>query len=697
MRRNLRIWWPKQHLLTQPSSHDILFGWFVSSSPASVDIVIALSINETLLSHLSPGLEETLQDTNRDMPVNLKDKAAFCVLGLSAADPSKGSKKKRDQGCGCYRITEPLESCRQLAVGSNSWIQLMHNSCSGYQGENLWLPEVHHIHWKGEVVYHCDVHIIVYETPRHGAHHFALSYPHYPGQVKVPVKKPKWIEELHQKHSQVDLSTSILAINSSRAASATLYKKTCSGPERSVSHSILIWMFYAFIWHALAILAASLSTLFYIIIQNCHHIMRWGSQSRMYKVSSQVFPTAWSNIKIRSCQYLYWPVFLQNSGLRFQSSVEFAEKAALRKHSIWSNIAIDVLLGNLIGLSLLYHAELVSLWFLNSVEGLNNYLRMGSVWLMGVPAGFKLNTELAAILGATSLNVIQIWSTLWVFVGFFLMNIVRGIAIVGMLFGATVIAALMVDMIGAATLHISALHSLIACLHASQTQALAALWRLFRGQKLNPLRMRLDSYDYTVEQHVVGSLLFTPLLLLLPTTCVFYIFFTIVNTSIRVTCVLIEVLISIIHETPYVKVLLWLVRSTRFPAGIWFEIASCKYNGVHPMERSICGGNGIHPDFENALRKTEKYKRSTALVSFLRVSVPSIGQIILPHYKKVFTGVSTSLVAESAYGVLTGKKISYGLVSHLPSTLPWMHIPVKEYWQLCHKSILSHLGDQRCF
>ncbi|KAF8041473.1 hypothetical protein BT93_A0160 [Corymbia citriodora subsp. variegata] len=378
---------------------------------------------------------------------------------------------------------------------------------------------------------------------------------------------------------------------------------------------------------------------------------------------------------------------------RSQSNVESAEKAALRKHSMWSNIAVDILLGNLIGLSLLYHAELVSLWFLNSMEGLNNYLRMGSVWLMGVPAGFKLNTELAAILGTTSLNVIQICSTLWVFVGFFLMNIVRGIATVGMLFGATVIASLMADMIGAATLHISALHSLISCLYASQTQALAALWRLFRGQKLNPLRFRLDSYDYTVEQHVVGSLLFTPLLLLLPTTCVFYIFFTIVNTSIRVTHVLIEVFISIIHETPYVKVLLWLVRPTRFPAGIWFEIVSCEYNGVHPMEKSICDSNGINPDFDNTPRKTENYNRPTALVSFLRISVPSIGQITLPHYKKVFTGVSASLVAESAYGILTGKRISYGPVSHPPTTLPWMHISVKEYWQLCHKSILSHMVD----
>jgi hypothetical protein len=35
-----------------------------------------------------------------------------------------------------------------------------------------------------------------------------------------------------------------------------------------------------------------------------------------------------------------------------------------------------------------------------------------------------------------------------------------------------------------------------------------------RGREWNPLRQRLDSFDYTVRQHIVGSLLFTPLLLL---------------------------------------------------------------------------------------------------------------------------------------------------------------------------------------
>ena len=99
--------------------------------------------------------------------------------------------------------------------------------------------------------------------------------------------------------------------------------------------------------------------------------------------------------------------------------MEYAEKAALRRHFIWSSLAADVLLGNLIGFAMSCHAESASLWVLNFVDDFTNKLmRSGCVWLMGVPAGFKLNTELAGVHGIISLIAIQIWSTLWVVVGF---------------------------------------------------------------------------------------------------------------------------------------------------------------------------------------------------------------------------------------------------------------------------------------
>ena len=148
---------------------------------------------------------------------------------------------------------------------------------------------------------------------------------------------------------------------------------------------------------------------------------------------------------------------------------------------MWSSLAVDLLLGNLIGFSLLFNAESVCLWVLGFAnDTMNELLRTGCVWLMGVPAGFKLNTELAGVLGMISLNAIQIWSTLWFFVDSLLVYLVKGLAILGILFGMTVPAALVRDMIVVVTLHVSTLHWMISLLYSQQIQALAALWRLFR-------------------------------------------------------------------------------------------------------------------------------------------------------------------------------------------------------------------------
>lgn len=161
--------------------------------------------------------------------------------------------------------------------------------------------------------------------------------------------------------------------------------------------------------------------------------------------------------------------------------MEYAEKAALLRHSMWSSFAVDLLFGNLLGLLLLYNADSACLWVSTFASDITNeLLRSGCVWLMGVPAGFKLNTELAGVLGMVSLNVIQIWSTLWIFVGFLFIYFIKGLALLGILFGATILAALIIDMVALATLHVSSLHFAMSLLYSQQIQALAALWRLFR-------------------------------------------------------------------------------------------------------------------------------------------------------------------------------------------------------------------------
>ncbi|XP_010273304.1 PREDICTED: uncharacterized protein LOC104608881 isoform X2 [Nelumbo nucifera] len=669
MRSKCRIWWPKQLSSCEPKP-TIWFGWFVHSSWTSINVVVALaaSPNEISRSCFQSGLQEILHYTNSRMPLSLQEKSTFSILGYCAMDCSfseqlqgieiedVGTKsnnceklypeKSQDlfgenhgrSSCECHKYRF-FEQSNMVSIGINNWIQLSYDSHEYHCRKIHGIPKLHHIHWSKRIVYNCDLHVFEMQS-----------------------KRPKCIDELCQKQALPDLDIVVLAINCATAANNSFER--CMGCKTPLN-----WLF-AMTCSSIAMFVASFFTLFYTILQIFHAFLSYGSHSLIYKILAKVFSHTWKNVHIRSCQLLYWPIFLQEGGFRSQSNVQYAERYSLRKHSMWSSIAIDLLLGNMVGVALLIHAEAVSLWVSNLVHNITNtVLRLGCVWLMGVPAGFKLNMELARGLGLISLNVIHMWSTLWFFVGFFFSYFLKVLSISGIILGTTVSASLIKDMIVMATSHVSTLHWLISLLYSQQIQALAALWRLFRGRKWNPLRRRLDSYDYTVEQHIVGSLLFTPLLLLLPTTSVFYIFFTIMNTTSSCICILIEVIVSILHATPYAKIFIWMVRPRRFPCGIWFEILTDPGSKVlgHPEVGYIDEdhpGCGKTPEDGT---KQEDEKRYAIMISFLRSNFSNIGQIILPHYRVLFHGVSLSSGASPAYGLFTGRS-SLSRVSCLPNS-----------------------------
>lgn len=528
--------------------------------------------------------------------------------------------------------------------------------------------------------------IIIYEQPAFGVQHFSLTPWNSSEQIKAPFQRPKWVHELDNKQPLSDLDTVFLALNSAVAAKKFIERGL--NPNRSIKQSQTRLL--AFLWHSVAMMLASIFTLFYIVLQFCHGILTFGSESLICTILEKIFNHLSKNLHIRCCQILYWPIFFRDSGFRSQSNVEYAHRAALRRHSVWSKVVVDVLLGNIFGLTLLLNVEAAHVWILLLVRNItNNLLRSGCVWLMGVPAGFKLNTEFAGVLGMISLNAIQIWSTLWFFMGFVFRYFMKGLAISGIVFGLTVPASLCIDMLKLATLHLSTLHWLISLLYSQQIQALASLWRLFRGRKWNPLRQRFDSYDYTVEEHVVGSLLFTPLLLVVPTTSVFYIFFTIMNVAISCLCFWIEFTVAILHATPYAELLLWMVRPRIFPSGVWFDIISDQSGPRLGVLDGGCSQSDSHHKTRD--KNTE---RNGVVVSFLRSNFANIGQIFLPTYKNMFPGVSQSVGVSSAYGILSGQRIPSTLGTGLPSRLPWIHVRFREYWRLCLDSILMCGSDQ---
>ncbi|CAO2822260.1 unnamed protein product [Amaranthus hypochondriacus] len=454
------------------------------------------------------------------------------------------------------------------------------------------------------------------------------------------------------------------------------------------SRKSLLYMFFNFIWRFWAAVVATFSTFLYTVLQLFNKLAGRGSRFWMCIVLVKTFSYTWKNIQVRCHQILYWPILLGDPDLRSQACVEYAEKARLQRHSLWTAAVIDVFLGNLVGFALLFHAEAVHKWFSTfAIHFVDDVLRTGCVWLMGVPAGFKLNTELAGVLGIISLNAIQIWCTLWFSAADIFSYVIKVVALSGILLGLTIPVAFITDMIALAAFLVYTLHYLISLLYSLQIQALTALWRLFRGRKWNPLRQRLDSYEYSVEQHVVGSLMFTPLLLLLPTTSVFYIFFAIVNLTIIFSLTLIEIIIFIIHDTPYSQILIWLLRSKRFPSGIWFDT-------IHYQSASLVDGSftvSMPPSKSMPQGNHMNSRQSLPLLSLLCSNIFTLGQVVFPHYKNIYDGFYLQTLRSAMSGILTGKSISTTRCSENSRKMPWMSIPYKDYWYICYNAVLAYM------
>ncbi|CAN1136909.1 hypothetical protein LINPERHAP2_LOCUS9747 [Linum perenne] len=184
MRRNSRIWWPKQ-LSNEPSSNDYyLFDWFVSSSSASFDVVVAHWCHKVSLSSCQSSVQEIIHDTNGRMPVFLQEKSCFCLLGqcftslnsngeslnVSAEDEnevrsSRLVKKKQhsfrehseENVCG-YELDGFVQQCGKNDGEGDYWIHLIHKY-SDKSDKGSRIPQLHHIHWKGQEVVQCNVHV----------------------------------------------------------------------------------------------------------------------------------------------------------------------------------------------------------------------------------------------------------------------------------------------------------------------------------------------------------------------------------------------------------------------------------------------------------------------------------------------------------------------------------------------------------
>ena len=113
-------------------------------------------------------------------------------------------------------------------------------------------------------------------------------------------------------------------------------------------------------------------------------------------------------------------------------------------------------------------------------------------------------------------------------------------------FGISLMLSFLYDWIAISMFHVFVLYAATKRLFDTQYYILSSLWKLFRGlyccfvtfvdpelgKKINPLRRRVDSCEYTINQLLLGTVIFTINFFLMPTVMVFYGFFLVLWTVI---------------------------------------------------------------------------------------------------------------------------------------------------------------------
>lgn len=192
-------------------------------------------------------------------------------------------------------------------------------------------------------------------------------------------------------------------------------------------------------------------------------------------------------------------------------------------------------------------------------------------WLLIDPGGLKLNEELDKFLGDLFRWVLNYWSEITASISPYLPQIIYAIGISSFA-GASMPIALFSDLLSILTLHIYSFYIASARIYNWQLSIIYSLFHLFRGKKINVLRKRIDSCDYELDQLLIGTILFTLLIFLLPTVFVYYCLFASARMAIIILKAGLETLLACLNHFPLFALMLRVKDSKRLPGGIKFEL-----------------------------------------------------------------------------------------------------------------------------
>jgi phosphatidylinositol glycan class Q protein len=191
------------------------------------------------------------------------------------------------------------------------------------------------------------------------------------------------------------------------------------------------------------------------------------------------------------------------------------------------------------------------------------------------PAGIKLNTQLAAMLGQMALAGIEWWTDVLSIMEFMGKYLLIAVAVIGS-FGISFALSLVYDLVSILSSQLVLFYLMSARVYSMELGAILSLFRLFRGKKRNVLRNRIDSCDYSMEQIVLGTFMFTLLCFLFPTIASYYLSFAMVSVLVAAAHVCIQTIITLLNDLPIWNLLVHVLSRGEIN-GLWFDVKSHSY------------------------------------------------------------------------------------------------------------------------
>jgi phosphatidylinositol glycan class Q protein len=192
-------------------------------------------------------------------------------------------------------------------------------------------------------------------------------------------------------------------------------------------------------------------------------------------------------------------------------------------------------------------------------------LKSNIQWLMGSPAGFKLNENLDRFLGSVFLFYIERWATIMNFIISHGISLSRAVGVIFIMGTFSVGIGLLQDLFWIFTFHLMCFYTAAARIYHLQLNILSSLWKLFRGKKYNPLKERIDHENFDMDQLLLGTIFFTLTFFLLPTTFIYYSFFTIVRIAVGILPTFSAFLLKVIHHFPVIPLIYYLLDNSYLP------------------------------------------------------------------------------------------------------------------------------------